>query len=365
MTSHHRSPIDGSADAALQKRPVNEGHLRVGPLIEVPPILRELDIDPVEIINRVGLDITLFEDSESMISFAAMGRLLKECAARTQCPHFGLLVGQRSGLGCLGIIGLLAQQMPDVGSALRSLIRHLHVHDRGAAPTLSVEQGVAVLSYLIYQQGVESSDQIYDGSIAIIFNILWALCGPAWRPTEVLFSHRPPGDIQPYRHFFQAPLRFDMEQTALVFPAQWLDRAVADTDPLLRQQLEKRIAALESLDPRDLVGQLRCVLRSLLITRQSSLEQVAELFSMHRRTLNRRLEEQNHTFQKLVNEIRYEIARQLLENTRLSVGQIAAILDYSDASVFTRAFRRWSGQTPTAWRARLSNGNGGCVSGRG
>jgi AraC-like DNA-binding protein len=94
------------------------------------------------------------------------------------------------------------------------------------------------------------------------------------------------------------------------------------------------------------------VLRSLLITRQSSLEQVAELFSMHRRTLNRRLEEQNHTFQKLVNEIRYEIARQLLENTRLSMGQIAAILDYSDASVFTRAFRRWSGTTPTAWQSQ-------------
>jgi AraC-like DNA-binding protein len=91
---------------------------------------------------------------------------------------------------------------------------------------------------------------------------------------------------------------------------------------------------------------------------------VAQLFALPRRTLNRRLEEQGYTFQGLVNEVRYEIARQLLEDTRMSMGQIAAALDYGDASAFTRAFRRWSGQTPTAWRARLSNGSDGCVSGR-
>lgn len=292
-----------------------------------------------------------------MIPFATVGRLLKLCAARTQCPHFGLLIGQRSGPDCLGVVGLLAQTMPDVGSALRSLIFHLHLHDRGAAPFLSVEQSVAMLSYLIYQHGVEGSNQIYDGAIAIAFNIMRALCGPAWCPTEVLFSHCSPDDIGPYRHFFQAPLRFDREKTTLAFPAKWLDRAVPGADPRLRQQLEQRIAALENLDHRDLVGQLRSVLRTLLITQRCSLEQVAQLFSMHRRTLNRRLEEQDCTFQGLVDEVRYEIVRQLLENTRLSMCQIAATLNYADASAFTRAFRRWSGTTPTAWRSRSGVGD--------
>ena len=352
MSSDNRSPIDGSANHSRQKHPVHEGCLRVGPLVEVPQVLRELGVDPVEAISNAGLDMTLFDDPENMIPFTAVGRLLKWCVARTQCPDFGLLIGQRSGPDCMGIVGCLAQHLPDVGSALRSLILHLHIHDRGATPLLSVEQGVAMLSYLIYQQEVESSNQIYDGAMAITFNIMRALCGPAWLPTEVLFSHRPPDDIRPYRRFFQAPLRFDMEQTALVFPAQWLDRAVTGADPLLRQQFEQRIAALENLDPRDLVGQLRCVLRTLLITHRSSLDQVAQLFLMHRRTLNRRLEKQNYTFQRLVNEVRYEIARQLLDNTHLDMSQIAATLDYADASAFTRAFRRWSGTTPTAWRSR-------------
>ncbi|MFO7642517.1 MAG: AraC family transcriptional regulator [Candidatus Competibacteraceae bacterium] len=355
MNNHNqsRSPIDGKIVGSQQERPVSEGHLRVGPLVEVPQILRELGVDPAEIVGSVGLDLQLFDDPEHLISFAAMGRLLKECAARTQCPHFGLLIGQRSGPGCLGMIGALVQKTADVGSALRGLILHLHVHDRGAVPALAVERGVAVLSYLIYQPGIEGSSQIYDGAIAIAFNILRALCGPAWRPIEVWFSHRRPSDSEPYRRFFQIALRFDMEQTALVFPAKWLDHPVTGADPDRRQWLERQIAALENLDSADLASRLRRALRTLLLTRQSSLEQVARLFALPRRTLNRRLEEQGATFQGLVNEVRYEIARQLLEDTRMSMGQIAAALDYNDASAFTRAFRRWSGQTPTAWRARL------------
>ena len=77
-----------------------------------------------------------------------------------------------------------------------------------------------------------------------------------------------------------------------MFPAKWLDHAVPGTDPAPRQRIERRIAALASLDPPDLVSQLRRVLRVMLITRRSSLEEVAQLFSMQGRTLNRWLKAQ-------------------------------------------------------------------------
>jgi AraC-like DNA-binding protein len=72
---------------------------------------------------------------------------------------------------------------------------------------------------------------------------------------------------------------------------------------------------------------------------------------MHRRTLSRHLKGSGMGFRALANEIRFEIARQLLEDSDVSLGQIGAALGYSEASAFTRAFRRWSGQTPTSWRA--------------
>ena len=138
-----------------------------------------------------------------------------------------------------------------------------------------------------------------------------------------------------------------------MFPVRWLNHPVADVDPRLRRIIEQKIAEIEKLDSSDLVSQLRRILRILLMTRQSSLAQIASLFSLHRRTVNRRLQAQGTTFQALVDEVRYEIARQLLENTHMSISQIAATLDYSDASAFTRAYRRWSGMAPVMWRARL------------
>jgi AraC-like DNA-binding protein len=71
---------------------------------------------------------------------------------------------------------------------------------------------------------------------------------------------------------------------------------------------------------------------------------------MHRRSLNRRLEARGMSLHRLVEETRFEIAHQLVENTGMLLVEISAALGYADASAFTRAFRRWSGATPTAWR---------------
>jgi AraC-like DNA-binding protein len=79
---------------------------------------------------------------------------------------------------------------------------------------------------------------------------------------------------------------------------------------------------------------------------------IAALFSMHERTLARRLDAFGTGLRDLLNEARHDAARQMLEGMSLDVGQIAELLGYSRASVFTRAFRMWSGTTPTAWRKK-------------
>ena len=79
--------------------------------------------------------------------------------------------------------------------------------------------------------------------------------------------------------------------------------------------------------------------------------------TQHRRTLTRRLSAFDTGFQELVDEIRFEIARQMLEDTRMEIPDISALLDYAGPNAFTRAFRRWSGTTPAKWRTK-TKGNG-------
>jgi AraC-like DNA-binding protein len=90
----------------------------------------------------------------------------------------------------------------------------------------------------------------------------------------------------------------------------------------------------------------------VIVTNYSSADQVAELFSMHRSTLNRQLGKLGTSFRALVDEVRFEVARQLLEDTRMEIVHIASLLGYSNASAFTRAFRRWSSTTPAEWRKK-------------
>ncbi len=314
-------------------------------------MLRSLGADPAKVLTGAGFDPKLFDDPDNLISYAARGRLLGRCVAAAGCKHFGLLLGRRGRLSDFGLVGFLVQHSPDVGMALRSLVRYLHLHVRGAVPSLAVHGKLVILGYDIYQPHVEAADQIADGAVAVMFNIMRTLCGPEWKPVEAWFAHRKPEDVGPFRQFFRVPLRFDAEQNAIVFSAHWLNRRMPGADPELRRLLQKQIDALEARHGSDFPEQIRRVLRTALLTGHGNAEQVARLFSIHSRTLNRRLKASTTSFQRLVDEGRYAIARQMLEQSDTGVRQIAASLDYADASAFTRAFRRWSGTTPARWRA--------------
>jgi AraC-like DNA-binding protein len=254
-------------------------------------------------------------------------------------------------LQALGLVGLLTRNAPDVSASLRCLTTYFHLHARGAVTELTVDPGLAILSYSPYEPNVEGALQTGDGAVAMMFNIMRTLCGPDFQSIEVLFAHRKPKDVRPFKRFFQVPLRFDAEQFALVFTRDWLDVAVPGSDAEVRRLLQKQIDALELRHSEDFPEIVRSVLRSALLTQHAGADQVAALFSVHPRTLSRRLEAFGVNFQTLVDETRFEIARQMLAQTSLEVGQIASALGYARASVFSRAFRRWSGTTPTQWRA--------------
>lgn len=97
---------------------------------------------------------------------------------------------------------------------------------------------------------------------------------------------------------------------------------------------------------------LRRVLRTELLKGPCTSKEIARLFSMHHRTLSRHLAHEGVSFQQIADEIRFAIACDLLANTELALNQISVVLQFSEPSAFTRAFRHWSGQAPSAWRER-------------
>jgi len=326
-----------------------ETRQRVGPLVVIPGLLRELGADPVEVLAGLGLDATVLDDQESRIPYVALGRLLQECALGTGCPHFGLLAGQRMSISHTGLPGELMLHSSTLRAAWQIFVVYHHLNSEGMVTFLREEEGLAAVGSAIYEKGAEFVDQIYDGVIAMACHVMREICGSRWAPERVLFSRRRPTDAGPYRRFFQAPCRFDSEQTAMFFPASVLSRAMPQADPKRLRQLEERAQAIGI----EFVHQLRRALRTLLLSGQQSGSDVAQMLSMHHRTLNRRLKAAGTTFQKVLDEVRFEAACQLLETTSIPLTEIAVSLGYAESSAFSRAFRRWSGQAPS--RRRLAD----------
>jgi AraC-like DNA-binding protein len=318
-------------------------------------VLEDFGVDPVELLAEAGIDHELFADPDNLITYAARDRLFRQCVARTGCQYFGLLVGQRMNLNHLGLVGLLMRSSPDVGAALKILVNLLHLHSQGAAMALRIDDDVAMLTYDAFEPGLEATDQTGAGAVAMTLNVMRTLCGPEFQPAEASFACRRPPDVKPFRKFFRVPVYFDAEHYALVFARDWLDVCPPGADDELQRLLRKQVGALEAEFSLEFPDQVRKVLRSTLITSHHSEAYVAELFSMRSHTFSRRLDEFGTSFHELVNECRFEMAREMLGKTALTVGEISASLGYSRASSFIRAFRRWSGVTPSEWRKSRSS----------
>jgi AraC-like DNA-binding protein len=321
---------------------------RVGGLVEIPGLLRELGVDPAAVVARAKVAADALRHIDNRIAFEAADRLLGECVAATGCAHFGLLVGQRWGLAHFGTLGELMRHSRTVGEALRCMAVFQHLNSDAGAVFLLEEEDTMSMGYALYRSNARYPGQVYDAALAITCNLLRELCGVRWAASEVTFSRPQPLDQAPYRRHFEAPLRFDREHSAVRFPARWQEQRIRDADAERRRALTAMLQAADSGE--HLVSRLHRALRLLLLAGKSSGDELAQMLSLHRRTLSRRLRSQNTTFQKVLDQVRFEVACQLLEHTGTPIEQIAAALCYADVSAFAHAFRRWSGTTPALWR---------------
>jgi AraC-like DNA-binding protein len=324
----------------------------IGPSMGVPAALHSLGFDPQAVLSEGGFDIGIFDQADNLIAFSARGRLLAHCVRKTKCPYFGLLVGEQSGLGSLGLVGLLVQHSPDVRTAINNLIHYFHLVTHGAMISLEEGNGIAVLSYHVTQIESTANDQVGAGAVAVMLNLVRDLCGPVWQPREAWFMFQQPVNTAPYRKFFQTHLQFNADQNAIVFLSSWLNRPVKEAHPKLYELVQQQIDSLEARQGYNFTDQVSEVLRAAILRGNCTADRVAALFSMHPRTLHRRLKSSGVGYQELVDAVSYSLAEQLLTDTNLTVHQIAINLHYADARSFIRAFQRWTGTTPARWRAR-------------
>lgn len=329
---------------------VGRGRVRVGPFIHWPQVLEEMGLDADAVLERAGLERTVFDDPENVTSFATVGRLFEESDRAGAPATLASTIGARSRLSALGPVGLMMQSSPTVGHALDVLARYYRTHDGGSVISVDIDGRVATLRYKIIVSDVGALERIYVLVLALGMSYLRAMLGGAWRAREVLLPFARPGDVAPLRSAFNAPLRFNTEAAGLVLRTSDLAVPLATADTFLLAMMRDRLQQIASLVDADLPDRARHRVASTIYSERWNVGMLATRLGISPRTLNRRLADAGTSFRALREEARRDAACQLLSSTDKTTGEIAAILQYSDQSAFTRAFRRWQGVAPTQWR---------------
>jgi len=319
----------------------------------IPDLLESFGIPSGPLLQRYGLTDGDLQDPDRTGSFRDMSRLLEDCMRATRCPYFGLLLSRVSDLSSLGLIGRLARHSPTVGEGLEVLGKYFSLHDTGGNIDVVIDGDTAAFIYTLHATGISAPEQVHDYVVGTMLNTLRQLCGVGWRPSLVMLPRKRPQRLAPYREVLGASLQFDAARTAVIFPARWLAQPVAGADPLLRRLLLREVCAGVEYPAPLLRSDVRRAIVVSLHKRRCSRHEVARMLGLHERTLCRCLQASGTTFQHLLEEVRSELAGQLLCNTHASMSEISQELGFRNPTVMARAFRRWHGVSPREYRSGM------------
>lgn len=287
---------------------------------------------------------------EHFVSMPVWQSMLSKVQAIDGRPALGLRIAEKISPRHFGVVGYVALACETLADALLRLERyHASVYDANLAELHVTEHGVCV------EWGVSRGKPgalVDETGIASLVQLARDLTGRYWPVREVAFVNPRPADITPYQDFFGGEVRFDQPVTRLVIDADYLGLPVRKVDPAMladldrqAQELLSRVSAVPAA-----VEAWRRALITLIREGRATLANLSAVHHTSPRSLQRRLAEHGMSFQSLLDETRFQLAKSYLLDSTLDLVEMALLLGYSEQSAFTRAFRNWTGMAPAQWR---------------
>ncbi|GGX40286.1 AraC family transcriptional regulator [Saccharospirillum salsuginis] len=312
-----------------------------------------LDVDRLRAV--AGLPGDLDGSTRSHVPGSAFQRLIHAMVEHTGDPILGLRSGDHVQPGSYNVLGHITMSCATLGEAIDCIAPYEKlVGDMGVTRVLAREDEISLVWSCAYTDPVVSPHMIDNVFASWIEYARWLACREPPAPLRVDLAHPSPGpDLEgEYVSRWKCPVHFDQPVNRIRCHRSLLDMPLRQPDPELRQTLEEHARArMESLsDPDSLAARVRHAIHRQLrqgVTRQ---DVVSEHLAMTPRTLQRRLGEEGLSYQRLLDEIRDELARDYLKNTGLTIQDIALRLGFSEVRSFHRRFKAWTGKTPGQYR---------------
>lgn len=311
------------------------------------------DID--RIAGRAGLSPRQFALPTEKLDLSAYCRLFSEAARDTQDGNIGLRFGQQFRPDMLGLIGYVALLSPTLGDAVANLASHFGYHQAHTRTGLIRRDGLLHLEYVIEDPRITQRRHDAELTMGMFCNVLRHAMGPDWAPEEIHFAHARPEQAHEHADAFQAPVRFGQMTNALVFREKGTDIPMPNANPSLLKVVRSSLISLAGAQCEvpagsPLSAQIAGHIRSALAVGHIEFVDIARRMGLPPWTLQRRLAQENLTYSTILEETRHAEALRYLTTTSHDISEIARALAYTETSAFSRAFRKWSGQSPRAYR---------------
>ncbi len=321
---------------------------------------RERGVSESEMLEAAMIHPATLENPDGRVRRSQIYSTWQFAADALEDEAIGVHVAESLPVGAFDVMDYMLATSPTVQSGLDALVSYLRLLLDQASLEVRREADVAICRFRLFNDdlGVERYSAEFFLSL-ILGRLRDCASVQCWHPLGVNFAHSPDGDLSEYERFFGAPVTFGAGVNELVLPLLVLDapmkRADAGLNSVLSRHADQQLAKLPPVDSfeeavREAVYQAMSDGEGLPTT-----EQIAKRVGVGTRTLQRRLQDAETSFNRIVDDMRLDLAIRLLGDRQTAIGEIGFMLGFSEPSAFSRAFKRWTGRTPMAVRKELAD----------
>lgn len=314
--------------------------------------LQALGVDAGLVFRSVGLSAQAILDVDARIPLPVEESLWAAAADAAGDALFGLHAAESIRPGDFDVLDYVVRTAPTLRASLERLARYNRLLHDVAAFTLVPSPQVLCVAHGLGQPQRAASPQAAEFTLASLVVVGRQLM-PRLRVVEAQFAHARLGPVAEYERVFGIVPVFGASGNALSFAAEHMDLTLPAADPVLSRivtaHADQALATMPGV-AEPLAVQVRRLVAASLSAGPLELEQVAREVHLSGRSLQRRLKAQGQGFTELVDDVRRELALRYVADRRLALGEVAYLLGFSEPSAFHRAFKRWTGTTPAAFR---------------
>ena len=317
-------------------------------------VVASFGLDPKPLFEQAGIDTSLRLDVNARVSAQQLDEIVWHAKQQSHDDAFAFKLAAQLHPSFLGALGYAWMTSATLRKAFERLSRYTALVYDELRVTLVEHDGEFRVVIDSDESGLHDPALRERGKMAIAVQLCRMVYGEPFNPTRVTFRHPVATNAHAYYEFFRCQLDFDAEATELVMPVAVADEELPGFNPQLVHKFDELIIDyLRQRDRSDIVGRVRGAIFEELPSGEVSLEKTAAMLNMSGRNLARKLADQGQSFKGLLTEVRRELAEKYIRDRSLTLTEISFLLGFAEMSSFSRAYKGWSGSSPSAHREAL------------